>query len=166
MPDATVVYIRGWMQMVFYYHMIYSPETDNQCKTLVTITITIYTYNEVRTAVSQCHILCAWWVLDVASSQSSCPPSSPMDVLSPSLLQTNCLSCSPLGGPGPPSASQTMVTPFPSGSTHSLIPLSATLIMNDETQLGMILTATNWPASICIFSYRNFVLTGLKLSSS
>ncbi len=24
------LYIRGWMKMLFYYHMIYSPETDNQ----------------------------------------------------------------------------------------------------------------------------------------
>ncbi len=28
MPDATSMYIRGWMQMVFYYHIIYSLETD------------------------------------------------------------------------------------------------------------------------------------------
>ncbi len=32
-PEATLVYIRGWMQMAFYYHIIYSPETNNQGKT-------------------------------------------------------------------------------------------------------------------------------------
>jgi hypothetical protein len=32
-PDATFVFIRGWMQMAFYYHMIYSPKTNNQGKT-------------------------------------------------------------------------------------------------------------------------------------
>ncbi len=26
-PDATVLCFRGWKQMVFYFHMIYSPET-------------------------------------------------------------------------------------------------------------------------------------------
>jgi hypothetical protein len=43
--------------MVFHYHMIYFPETNNQGETLVTFTFTIY--NEARTAVSQRHILCA-----------------------------------------------------------------------------------------------------------
>jgi hypothetical protein len=124
-PDTTLVYIRGWMQMVFYYHMIFSPETINQSETLVTFTFTIY--NDARTAVSQCHIHCAWWVLDVASSPSGCPPGSPMDILSPPLLQIYCLSGSPLGGPGPPSTPLPMVTPFPSGSTHYLISPSATL---------------------------------------
>jgi hypothetical protein len=33
-PDTTWLYIRGSMQMVFYYHMIYSPETNNESKTL------------------------------------------------------------------------------------------------------------------------------------
>ncbi len=28
-PDVTMKYIRGWMQMV-YFHMIYSPETDKE----------------------------------------------------------------------------------------------------------------------------------------
>jgi hypothetical protein len=43
--NATLVYIRGWMQMVFYYHMIYSPEINNLSKILGyihTFVITIY----------------------------------------------------------------------------------------------------------------------------
>ncbi len=49
-PDATCVYIRGWMQMVFYYHMIYSPETNNQVKTSSSIhTIVVY------------YIQAEWW---------------------------------------------------------------------------------------------------------
>ncbi len=32
-------YTRGWMQMVFYCHMIYSPETDRHSKTWFTITV-------------------------------------------------------------------------------------------------------------------------------
>ncbi len=46
----------------------------------------------------------------------------PMDVLSLLLLQTDCLSYSPLGGLGPPSAPSLIVTPFPSRSTHSPSP--------------------------------------------
>jgi hypothetical protein len=75
----------------------------------------------------QCYMLCAWWGLDVTSSPSSCPFGSPMDVLPPALLQTDCLSYSLLGGPGPPSAPSLMVTPFPSRSTHSSFPLSVAL---------------------------------------
>jgi hypothetical protein len=113
--------------------MIYSPVTDNQGETLVILTITIY--NGVKIAVSQCHILCAWWVLDVAWSPSGCPTGSPMDVLSSPLLQTYCLSCSPLGGPGLPSASLLMVTTFPSGSIHSLISSSTTIIFKRNIQV-------------------------------
>ncbi len=32
-------YTRGWMQMFFYCHMIYSPETDRHSKTWIMITI-------------------------------------------------------------------------------------------------------------------------------
>ncbi len=102
-PDTTSLYIRGWMQMVFYYHMIYSPETNNQGKTLDYIHTTANTiYNRAMITISHCYVFCAWWVVDVASSPSGSPPGSPMVVLSPLLLQINCLSCSPLGGPGPP----------------------------------------------------------------
>ncbi len=127
-PDATRVYITGWMQMVFYYYMIYSPDTNNQGKTsgyIHTIVATLYLQNNGH--YSQYCVLCAWWDLDVALDPSCCPPGSPMGVLSPPLLQINCLSCSPLGGPGSPLAPLPKVTPFPVGSTHSLIPPSTTL---------------------------------------
>jgi hypothetical protein len=110
------VYIRGLMQMVYYYHMIYSPETNNQGKTsgyIHTIVATIYVQNNGH--YSQYYILRAWWVLDVALDPSCCPPGSPMGVLSPPILQINCFSCPSLGGPGPPFAPLPSWPHFPQG---------------------------------------------------
>jgi hypothetical protein len=68
---------------------------------------------------SQYYISCAWWVLDVASDPSCCPPGSPMGVLSPPLLQINCLSCSSLGRPGLLSSPSPNWPHFPQGPrTH------------------------------------------------
>jgi hypothetical protein len=139
------------MQMVFYYLMIYSPETNNQGKimdyTFITSRNWCHYIHVENVANSQCYILCAWWVLDVASDPSCCPPGSPMGVSSPPLLQINCLSCSPLGGPGSPSAPFPKLTPFPSGSTHLPIPPSATV------GSALKLNTHNWVCSTSLRSY-------------
>ncbi len=50
---------------------------------------------------SQHYVLCARWVLVVTLDSSSSLLGCSMRVLPPPLLLINCLSCSPLGGPGP-----------------------------------------------------------------
>jgi hypothetical protein len=56
-------------------------------------------------------------------------------------LQINCLYCSPLGGPGSPSAPLPMVTPFPSGSTHSLNSPSSTLSSTKQPYSPLLVPA-------------------------
>jgi hypothetical protein len=113
--------------MVFYYHMIYYPETNNQSETLVTLHL-LYTmkhgllFHNVTYSVHDEFLMSHLARLVVLLVP-------PMDALSPLLLQINCLSGSPLGGPGPVSTPLPMVTPFPSRSTHSLISPSATPIV-------------------------------------
>jgi hypothetical protein len=84
-----------------------------------------------------CYILCAWWGLDVASSLSCCPSGSPMDVLPLPLLQADCLSYSPLGGPGPPSTPHSWWPHFPQGTrTPSCpCPLKKMYILTDRMGL-------------------------------
>ncbi len=87
-----------------YCHMIYSPETK-QNKTVRYLNmvswnvITIYIQNGI---IHSDYILCARWVLLVTPDSSSSLPGRSMRVLPPPLLLINCLSRSPLGGPGPP----------------------------------------------------------------
>jgi hypothetical protein len=103
-PDVMMMYIRGWMQMV-YCHMIYSPETKQNetmrySKTVSWIIGNIYIQ---MVTIHSIYLLCARWVLFVTPDSSSHLPCCSMRLLPPPLLVINCLSCSLLGGPGPPS---------------------------------------------------------------
>jgi hypothetical protein len=126
-PEATSVFIRGWMQMVSYYHMIYSPATNNQGKT----SDNIYMFVDTTHIQNNSHLIhnITYSVHDgflMPHWNPSCyPPGSPMGVPPPPLLQINCLSCSSQGGPGPPFTPLPELTPFPQGPcTHpSLRPL-------------------------------------------
>jgi hypothetical protein len=109
----------------FYHQMIYSPETDNQGKTLVTFTFTIYMkqgllFHNVTYSVHD----------EFLMSHGACLVALPVPPWTSCLLHC-CRSIAYLAphwvGLVPPSAPLPMVTPFPSGSTHSLISLSATL---------------------------------------
>jgi hypothetical protein len=60
------------MQIVFYYHMIYSPETDNQNETSVMITIIVT--EQMRTVV---HNVTYSVHDEVLMSHRACPPGSP-----------------------------------------------------------------------------------------
>ncbi len=103
LPDMTMMCIRGWMQMV-YCHMIYSPETEQNKTMRYSDTgsgiLVIFTYKMVT--IHSIYVLCAQWVLFVTPDSSSCLPCHSIRLLTPPLLVINCLSCSPLGGPGPP----------------------------------------------------------------
>ncbi len=55
------------------------------------------------------------WVLVVTPDSSSSLPGCSMGVLPPPLLLINCLSCSPLGGPGPPPSTPPCWPHFPQG---------------------------------------------------
>ncbi len=80
--------------------------------------------------------LCAWWVLVVTPDSSSSLPGCSMRVLTPPLLLINCLSCSPLGGPGPPPFPSPGLTPFPSGSMH--LPALSSATVNAHFLLSML----------------------------
>jgi hypothetical protein len=128
-PDTTVLYISGWMQMV-YCHMIYSPETkyvskqDGEVLNLMWWNIiTVYIQNGNYS--QWLHTLCTMGPPCYAGLSSNLLGCS-MRVLPPPLLLINCLSCSLPGGPGPPPFPPPGLTPFPSGSRHLPASSSAT----------------------------------------
>jgi hypothetical protein len=103
-PDATVLNIRELMQMVFYCHMIYSPETSKQRKDTwmwLHEALLLYTY---RTAVihSITYSVNNGSLLSHRTRLLQWSSGCSMRVLPPPLLLINCWSCSPLKGPGPP----------------------------------------------------------------
>ncbi len=106
---------------------------------------------------TQHYVLCAWWVLVVTSDSSSCLPARPMGVLFPPLLLINCLSCSSLGGPGPPSSPSNGLTPFPSGSSHSPALSSVTIATATKLQNYNIATCCTRQT----FSVYRWVLPGI-----
>jgi hypothetical protein len=97
-PDATVLYIRGWMQMVLlpYYLFSWNKWQDGEIQNMMPWDI-IAVYIQNGNFHSD-YILCARWVLLVTPDSSSSFPGCSMRVLPPSLLLINSLSCSPLGG--------------------------------------------------------------------
>ncbi len=133
-PDVTMTYIRGWMQMV-YHHMIYSPETDKQVwqwdhGTWWLDNIDIFTrmdnghlkvHYRILIVLTLCTMgpLCHTWPFFPSSSRS-------MMLLSPPLLAVSCLSCCLPGGPGPPSSPPPGLTPFSLCSRQHPVPLSDT----------------------------------------
>ncbi len=118
-PDATMTYIRGWMQMV-YCHMIYSSETE-QNKTMRYLDMVSWISGNIYIQMVTIHSvykLCAQWVLFVTPDSSPGLPCCSIRLLLPPLLVIDCLSCSLLGGPGSPHTPPPGLTPFPSGSRH------------------------------------------------
>jgi hypothetical protein len=138
-----ITYIRGWMQMV-YCHMIYSPETEQirQWDTWMQRyrILEIFTYKMIT--IRSIYVLCAQWVLCVTPDSSSYLPCRSLRLLPPPLLMFNCLSCSPLGGPGHPPFPPPGLTPFPSGSRHLPASLSDTImwhVLSKNVQFNDIL---------------------------
>ncbi len=119
-PDATFVYIRGWIQMVFYYHIIYCPETNNQHKTLFTITIIkAERWTVVHNVTYSVHdeVLMSYWsrlVVLLASPWTSCHLRCCRLILLPTWRARSPLR--PL----------THGSHFPQGSCTTLFPLSVT----------------------------------------
>ncbi len=134
MPNVTLTYIRGWMQMV-YQHMIYSPEIKNKHDNRIIIHSV---WNIVNVSLhGKAYLQVHYRMLTILTLFTMGPlrhvwlffPSSAcsMRLLTPALLAVNCLSCSLLGGPGPPPFPPPGLTPFPSGSRHHPTSLSDTI---------------------------------------
>ncbi len=124
-PDATLVYIRGWLQMVFYYHMIYSPETNNQGKTSGYVYIYYIQWNK-ACCFTMLHTLCmmsSWCCIGPIWLSSWFPHGC----FASSTVADQLLVLFPTGWAGPPLHPLPLVTPFPSGPMHSPIYPSATI---------------------------------------
>jgi hypothetical protein len=128
-PDTVFLYTRGWMQMVFYYHMIYSPETDRQIKHRSWLHHQGYNrlmHTMKRTLCIKEPWYCAEPVFFVFYHLEN--------VSLPPLSGTNCSLLPPPGGPGPPSAPTFKMAPFSPGSTHIFVPMSVTLMSEISNQ--------------------------------
>ncbi len=106
------------MQMVFYYHMIYSPETDGQvrhCSWLQSLRIQqVIAYNDTYSVQNEVLMPCQTRLFCLLS---------PWECLTVSTARYQLLTSSPIRR-APPTF---MMTPFPPGSTHIFIPMSVTV---------------------------------------
>ncbi len=106
--------------MVFYYQMIYFPETNNTIKHDSCYGYKYSNYYTVHNNTHSVHkrLLVMW------RARLLCLDAFRY-VYPPPLSEANCLPFPPLGGPGPPA---TKMAPFSPGSTHTLSTLSVTAI--------------------------------------
>jgi hypothetical protein len=112
--------------MIFYYHMIYSPETDKQvryCSRLQSLQSLrlqqINMYNNTYSVHDNVLMLCQARLLCLLASYERLPVST-------SGYQLLISSPSPPGGSGSPTFPIFMVASFPPWSMHTLLPLSVT----------------------------------------
>jgi hypothetical protein len=107
-------YTRGWMQMVFYYQMIYSPETNNTIKHDVCYGCWCgnwcTTHNDTYSVHKRGLML---WQARLLSSEAF------WDVYPPPLSDTNCPPFPPPGGRGPPTPPASKMASISPGSTHT-----------------------------------------------
>ncbi len=70
-------------------------------------------------------------------------------------------------GRGPPSAPSLMVTPFPSGSTHSFFPLSATLKIAFSRICIIVYSKISVPAyvssRVCVIVYSRYIFKNISV---
>jgi hypothetical protein len=123
-PDAFVLYIRGWRQMALLPYDLFSWNKITRSWDMNTMPWNIIAVYIQMVISHSDYILCAWWVLLVTPDSSSSLLNCSMRVLPLPLLLINCLSFSPhwRAPPFPPPG----LTPFPSGFRHLPASSSAT----------------------------------------